>query len=322
MDGTAPSCAAIVGSWCQRLWDLWGVEWIAVAADAVLKPAIKIVLIIVVALIIRTLISRSIGRLANLGADGSTPSLLRPLRERADAFLGPSTAARRRERAQSIGSLLKSITSFVIVVVAFILILSELGINIAPLLASAGIAGIALGFGAQNLVKDFLAGISMILEDQYGVGDTVDLGSATGTVVSVGLRTTTVRGPDGTIWYVRNGEVLRVGNSSQGEAVVNIDLPLSYSADAAKAGQIAVAEALKIAQSEAFADQVTVAPDMQGIVSMTADTVMIRLSTTVLAGSKWSYGRATRGAIKVAFDAAGIKAPLTLPGSTGTGTSP
>ena len=114
------------------------------------------------------------------------------------------------------------------------LILAELGIDIAPLLASAGIAGVALAFGAQNLVRDFLAGIFMTLEDQYGVGDTVDLGSATGTVVAVSLRTTTVRAGDGTIWHVRNGEVLRVGNSSQGEAVVSIDLPLPYDADSAR----------------------------------------------------------------------------------------
>ena len=151
--------------------------------------------------------------------------------------------------------MLKSISSFLIVTIAAVLILAELGIDIAPLLASAGIAGVALAFGAQNLVKDFLAGIFMTLEDQYGVGDTVDLGPASGTVVAVGLRTTTLRAGDGTIWHVRNGEVLRVGNSSQGEAVVTIELPLPYDADAAaRRRRSRCAEATASPRSPQFAD--------------------------------------------------------------------
>jgi small conductance mechanosensitive channel len=92
------------------------------------------------------------------------------------------------------------------------MVLAELGFNILPVVASASIIGVALGFGAQTLVKDFLAGIFMIFEDQYGVGDLIDMEKATGVVVNVGLRITTLRGEDGTTWYVRNGEVLRVGN--------------------------------------------------------------------------------------------------------------
>src|SRR5215216_106327 len=106
---------------------------------------------------------------------------------------------------------------------AIVLILGVLGLNLAPILASAGIVGFALGFGAQNLVKDFLSGIFMMLEDQYGVGDIVDLGDASGTVEAVGLRITTVRDAHGVVWYIRNGEIIRVGNKSQGWAVVNID---------------------------------------------------------------------------------------------------
>jgi Mechanosensitive ion channel len=115
-------------------------------------------------------------------------------------------------------SLLKSITSCVIVSVLLFMVIAELGYDIGPLIASAGIIGVALGFGAQSLVRDFLSGIFMILEDQYGVGDIVDLGPALGTVEAVGLRVTRLSGDDGTIWYVRNGEVLRVGNRSQGGA--------------------------------------------------------------------------------------------------------
>ena len=116
--------------------------------------------------------------------------------------------------------MLRNFASFVILGIAVVLVLGELGINLAPIVASAGVVGVALGFGAQNLVKDFIAGIGIILEDQYGVGDVVDLGEASGTVEAVGLRITRLRDVHGVVWYARNGEILRVGNKSQGFAQV------------------------------------------------------------------------------------------------------
>ncbi|MDQ6657740.1 MAG: mechanosensitive ion channel family protein [Actinomycetota bacterium] len=305
-----PDCAADLGSWCQRIWSRTGIGWLAENIDGIVRHGLRVLLILAIALVVRFLAHRAINRLTRISADGRVPGVLRPLKERADAIiLGSQGVARRSQRAQSIGSLLKSVTSFVIVTVSLILILAEVGINVAPLLASAGIAGVAIGFGAQNMVKDFLSGIFMLLEDQYGVGDVVDLGSATGTVIGVGLRTTTLRGADGIVWYVRNGEVLRVGNSSQGESVLTIDLPLGYRADAAKAGEVALAKASEVATSEEFAEVVTQQPQMQGVVSMTTEAVTIRLVATVRAGEQWAFGRAVRGAIKEAFDAEGIAAP-------------
>ena len=122
--------------------------------------------------------------------------------------------------------MLRSASSFVVGAIAVAMILAEFGVALGPILASAGIVGVAIGFGAQNLVRDFLSGMFMLLEDQYGVGDIVDLGSANGTVEAVGLRITTVRDGNGTVWYVRNGEILRVGNKSQGYAVAVADLLL------------------------------------------------------------------------------------------------
>ena len=118
------------------------------------------------------------------------------------------------------------------------LVLGEIGFQLGPFIAGAGIVGVALGFGAQNLVKDFLSGIFMLLEDQYGVGDVVDLGEASGTVEGVGLRVTRLRDGNGTVWYVRNGEVLRVGNRTQGFAQVIIDLPVPYDADLDRGGRV------------------------------------------------------------------------------------
>lgn len=214
----APECASQVGSLCQRLWDWLGVGWLAANADAFVASGLRIVLIVVVALLARTLAHRAIRRLTKVSQDGRLPPLLRTLRARTEAqLLGPRMSVRRRQRADTIGSVLRSLVSMVVFTVAVILILAELGINIGPILASAGIVGVAVGFGAQNLVKDFISGLFMMLEDQYGVGDTVDLGPASGTVMAVSFRITTVRAQDtGDLWYVRNGEITRVGNTSQG----------------------------------------------------------------------------------------------------------
>lgn len=178
---------------------------------------VAIVLILIIAFLIRWLVRRALDRVVRRASEGSIPAVL--ARTKAGEVLRdlrPGAADRRRERATTMGSVLKSIASALIMGIAAIMILAEIGVNIAPILTGAGIVGVALGFGAQNFVKDFLAGIFMILEDQLGVGDVVDTGHAIGTVEAVGLRVTRLRDDQGTIWYVRNGEVLRIGNESQG----------------------------------------------------------------------------------------------------------
>ena len=300
-----PDCAADEGSVCQWMWQNTGIDVLAANGNAIVSAGLHILLILLSALIVRFLVYRAINRLTRMTVDGSTPALLRPLRTGAvRTFSTGLSVERRAQRTRAIASLLKSISSFLIVGIAAVLILAELGIDIAPLLASAGIAGVALAFGAQNLVKDFLAGIFMTLEDQYGVGDSVDLGPAAGTVIAVTLRTTTVRAGDGTIWHVRNGEVLRVGNSSQGEAVVTVRLPLPYDADTDRAGAIALTAALTVAASPDFSDTVVEQPALLGIVAMAPGAVTIALSATVRAGDQDRFLRAVRGAIKNSFDAA------------------
>ncbi len=126
---------------------------------------------------------------------------------------------RRSQRAETIGSLLTSLVSVVVVVIVIIYVLKYLDVDVAPLLTSVGILGVAIGFGAQQLIRDFLAGIFITIEDQYGIGDVIVTSEVIGTVESVGLRITRVRAEDGAIWYLRNGEILRVGNRSQGDYV-------------------------------------------------------------------------------------------------------
>jgi len=126
---------------------------------------------------------------------------------------------RREQRANTIGSLLNSVVSVLVVVITVMYVLQNLNVNIAPLLTSVGILGVAIGFGAQQLIRDFLAGIFITIEDQYGIGDIIETSEVVGTVESMGLRITRVRAEDGTVWYLRNGEILRVGNRSQGSYV-------------------------------------------------------------------------------------------------------
>jgi small-conductance mechanosensitive channel len=134
----------------------------------------------------------------------------------ADLIPGPKrSGVRQKERAKTTSTVLKSTLNGVVWLIAIFMILSEFGLNLGPLIASAGVIGVALGLGAQTLVRDILSGIFMLVEDQYGVGDRVDVLDVKGVVETVGLRITTVRDAKGTIWYLRNGEILMVGNKSQ-----------------------------------------------------------------------------------------------------------
>ncbi|HEY0638672.1 MAG TPA: mechanosensitive ion channel family protein [Pseudonocardiaceae bacterium] len=309
-----PACADDAGTWCQRVFDMTHNHWLSRSADWLVAKPLAILAVVVVAVVIRFLVHRAITRLTTSTSEGNVPFLLRPLKERApealrNAVAGPLLSERRQQRASTIGSVLRSITSFVVYGIAFVMVLGEFGINLAPIIASAGIMGVALGFGAQNLVKDFLSGIFMMLEDQYGVGDVVDLGEASGVVEAVGLRVTTLRDVSGTVWYVRNGEILRVGNKSQGYAVAVVDLPLGHTADLTKATAIAGTVAAETTSAAPLAEHVLEPPDVLGVESVTADTVTLRLTVKVRAGQQWAVQRALHARIKSAFDAAGIPAP-------------
>jgi small-conductance mechanosensitive channel len=133
----------------------------------------------------------------------------------ADLKPGPGVAKRQAERARTTGSVLNSILKAVVWIIAIGMILGEFGFNLGPVIASAGVIGVAIGLGAQTLVRDILSGIFMLIEDQYGVGDQIKVLDIEGVVEKVGLRITTIRDKDGVLWYVRNGEILVIGNRSQ-----------------------------------------------------------------------------------------------------------
>lgn len=267
---------------------------------------------LVLAIVLRWVLHRLIDRFTVRGTSdsGKPPLLLRPLRERAPSSLHNSILnERRRQRAETIGSVLKSAVSVIVLTWFVLSVLDVAGVNVTPFIASAGIVGVALGFGAQNLVRDFLSGIFMLLEDQYGVGDVVDLGEATGTVESVGLRVTTIRDVNGTVWYCRNGEVIRVGNMSQGFAVAVLDLPIAHTANIDQAVKVATDTTNAVVDSGDFGDDILGAPDMLGVNAVSADTVTIRITIKTRPGRQWAVQRRLHLEILQAFDDAGIRAP-------------
>ena len=262
---------------------------------------IRVVAIILVALIIRAILRRMIDR-AVRPVRGEVPRLLRPFKEKLQnsSFLESAglLSERRAQRAATLGSVLKSAVSITVFAVAFLVILGELQINLAPFIAGTSIVGVALGFGAQNIVKDFLAGMFMLLEDQYGVGDVIDFQLASGTVEAVGLRSTRLRDVNGTVWYVRNGEVLRVGNKSQGFAQVVLDIPLDAWADVDRASSAMRDVGEEMAQDDEWSSVFLSTPEVQGVESMTRDETVIRLVAKVRPLEQWRTARELRRRIR------------------------
>jgi len=312
-----PSCAN-ANDVCQWVFHVTHNSLLASSSYWFLVKPVSILLIIIVAMIARFLLHRAINRLVRTTANGAVPTVLRPLKERLPgggprpAVPATSTALvpeRRRQRAEAIGSVLRSSASAAIFTIAGLMILRELGFDLAPLLASAGIAGVALGFGAQTLVKDLIAGLFMLLEDQYGVGDIVDLGEASGKVESVGLRITTIRDARGVLWYIRNGEIVRVGNRSQGWAVVMVDITVDFTQVDQASGVMREASQ-RLAADPEWADDLIEPPEMLGVEQITIDGAMLRTTVKTSAEAQWRVGRELRRRLSEALAAAGINSQV------------
>ncbi len=272
-------------------------KFVSKHSHAIIEVPIRIVIVIVVTLVIRAVIHRVINQAVKPVAGGGVPRVLRPFRERVSTSFFESTglmSERRAQRANTIGSVLKSGVSVTLFVIALMLIINELGFDLAPFLAGTSIVGVALGFGAQNIVKDFLAGMFMMLEDQYGVGDVIDFELASGTVEAVGLRSTRLRDVNGTVWYVRNGEVLRVGNKSQGFATVVLDVPIDAWADIESASSAMLEVAQAMHDEEDWEHVFLNDPQVDGVESLTRYETVIRLSVRVRPLEQWRTARELR----------------------------
>lgn len=273
-------------------------------------PPGRTVSIILLALLARMVIHRLVTRIAESIARG------RAGLGRLDEHLATATAmlsvtplqsARREQRARTMASALRSFTTVAVVAVAVLMVLPLYGFSVAALLTSAGILGVALGFGAQTLVKDFLSGMFMIAEDQYGVGDVVDLGRATGVVEAVGLRVTRLRDVDGTVWYIRNGEVLRVGNHSQGWSRAVLDVGVAYGENVGRVQELLLDVARGVREEPDFAPVILEDPEVWGIESVSAEGVVVRLVVKTQPLRQWDVARVLRLRIKERFDTEGVQ---------------
>ncbi len=282
--------ATNAASWVEQNWSTW------------LAIGLRVLLILVIATVLRVVVRRAITKLIDrMSRTGDQPVN--------GTSLGGLlvNAERRRQRSQAIGSVLRSVASFLILGTAALMILGTFQINLAPLLASAGVAGVAIGFGARNLVTDFLSGVFMILEDQYGVGDTVDAGVASGEVIEVGLRVTKLRGDNGEIWYVRNGEVKRIGNLSQGWATANVDVTVRSDEDLDQVKEVLSDVAGKMSKEEPWNELLWSPIEVLGLDSVLLDSMVVRVSAKTMPGKSVTVEREARWRIKRAFDEAGIR---------------
>lgn len=303
-----PSAECLQEPLCAALHDLTGAVWFAEGSYWILIKPLRIALILVLALVARWLISRAIRRLVRSTSSAGMPTMLRPLRERIPTSVtqpGEFVPERRRQRTEAIGSVLRSLSTAFIFGIALLMVLKEFSFDLAPLLASAGIVGVALGFGAQSLVKDLIAGLFMLIEDQYGVGDTVDFGEATGFVESVGLRVTTVRDARGVLWYIRNGEIIRVGNKSQGWALVVVDLPIGF-ASTEEATTVLREAAASVAVDPDLAPEVIEPPEVLGVEQMTMEGAVIRTVVKTTADGQFAVGRELRRRLAGALENSGF----------------
>jgi small-conductance mechanosensitive channel len=213
---------------------------------------------------------------------------------------------RRKQRVRALGAILRSAASVTIFSIAGFAVLGDLGINLAPLLASAGVVGVAIGFGAQNLVRDYLSGIFMLVEDQYGVGDVITVGDATGTVENVTLRITRVRDVNGIVWHIRNGAIETVGNESQGWARAVIDFPVPYEADLATIRTLLAETGEGMWNDPTWRAVMLEAPEVWGAQKISGSEVTMRIVAKTAPLRQWEVEREMRARVKAALHDAGI----------------
>jgi moderate conductance mechanosensitive channel len=305
--GLADACGENPTWLCESVYERTDDSTLAKMSDWFVGTPLTVMSILLGAWIVSLLARRYLSRIIRTIMTHDTSGAARRLGRVGMGGLAASDDPRREARARSISGVIGSTSSVVIWVVAIIMVLGELGINLAPLIAGAGIAGVALGFGAQSMVKDFLAGIFVLLEDQYGIGDVVDLGEASGTVQEITLRATVLRAQDGTVWHVPNGEVQRVGNKSQLWSVAIVDVTVSYGSDLEQAQAVILQTAKEVCDSPEWEDDILDEPDILGVEAFGSIGVTLRTVVKTTPGSQFAIQRSLREAIKAALDGAGIE---------------
>ncbi len=262
--------------------------------EFLLVRPLKIVLILVTAVVLARLAGRALRK------------FLRSVQARSPLRAG---SMRAEQRTATLGDVLAGVARMLILGVAILMVLGQLGLDLAPLLAGAGIAGIAVGFGAQSLVKDFLSGFFIIVEDQFGVGDVVDLDGTTGTVEELTMRVTRVRSVDGTVWFVPNGELRRVGNTSMEWSRALLDVLVAYDNDVSAVSELIKDEAARFAEEPAWSEYVLEPPEVWGVQAMGPEGVTIRLVVKTAPRQQYNVARELRGRISSRLRREGVRGP-------------
>jgi small conductance mechanosensitive channel len=309
---------------CDWVYDWTSNETLAEAAGWVVERPLKVLLILLLAYLLNRLVRRAIDRaesrmirdrelrLAERQAeeveDGRFEDLEPKARRKALELAQATEQA--KQRARTLSSVMRSVATAIIYTMAILMSLAEFAIDLGPLVASAGIAGIALGFGAQSIVKDFLSGFFMLVEDQYAVGDIIDVGDAAGVVEGISLRTTQIRDVNGTLWYFPNGEIARVANKSQQWARAVLDIEVAYDTDIDHAKRVIKTVADGVWHQHLVKATIIEEPEIWGVESFGESAIAIRLVVKTEPGEQWNTAREIRGRLVKAFDAEGIEIPF------------
>jgi small conductance mechanosensitive channel len=268
---------------------------------------IEVIVIIVVAIIVRVLLRKTITQLVNRVVSGVKKK--QNVEDTQALVVSPLQTARVVQRTRTLGSVLDNVATVVVAVIALILILGVINFNVTGIVAGASVIAAGLAFGAQSIVKDLLSGVFMILEDQAGVGDVVDTGSATGVVESVGLRVMQIRDVNGILWFVPNGQILRVGNMSQGWSRVLVDITVPYETDIDAVQDALLAAAVQMSREPRWRQRIVEKPEIWGLQSITDSAMVFRLVVKTRASELDNVGRELRIRLKRAVDDLGVTLP-------------
>ena len=304
------ACGADPGLLCRKTLELTGDRTLAEAVDFIIGKPLAIIAIVFAAAFVARVLRRGVKRALRTMQSGAVQERLGAVRRMTpDALLETREISLRAEqRIEALASVLGSVATFVVWATAAFMVLGQLGIELGPLLAGAGILGVAIGFGSQALVRDFLSGVFILIEDQFGVGDIVDIdGQTSGTVEAVSLRMTRLRGVDGTLWHVPNGEIRRVGNMSQHWSRALLDIEVAYDTDLDQAHAVIGDTAHELWRCD---DAILEAPEVWGVEALGAHGMTIRLVVKTTPSEQYRVSRELRARLKAAFDAAGIEIPF------------
>ncbi|MBB5831875.1 mechanosensitive ion channel family protein [Brachybacterium aquaticum] len=276
------------------------VHWLAASG-------VKIVVILVVATVLSVVAAWLLRRFfRTMVSSGSRLSHVAGSVIKRDPRSQKAAQARREQRAETLSNVARNLSRAVIWAIALMMILSEIGVNIAPVIASLGVVGLAAGIGAQTIIKDVVAGIVMLFEDIIAVGDWVDIEYAEGTVESINLRATQVRGTDGVLWTVRNGEIIRVGNYARGFSNAVVTLDIDAGADDEKVTHVLEQVTAELAADEAWQEPILSPADITGILDVDGTRYQRRVVIQTVPGQQWGVERELRARIRAGFAAADI----------------